>query len=65
MRAQTQWMLKFRRCPTPSLLIHQSHNPRNPPPSIRRLPPHLGEHTREALGEFGFLPEEIDALDAS
>jgi crotonobetainyl-CoA:carnitine CoA-transferase CaiB-like acyl-CoA transferase len=30
--------------------------------TVRRLAPHLGEHSREVLGEFGFKPEEIDRL---
>jgi formyl-CoA transferase len=34
------------------------------PPSIRRLPPRLGEHTREVLREFEFRSEEIDRLVA-
>lgn len=32
------------------------------PPSIRRLPPRLGEHTREVLREFEYLAGEIDTL---
>jgi crotonobetainyl-CoA:carnitine CoA-transferase CaiB-like acyl-CoA transferase len=32
------------------------------PPSIRRLPPRLGEHTAEVLREFGFAPAEIETL---
>ncbi|HYZ21326.1 MAG TPA: CoA transferase [Rhodopila sp.] len=32
------------------------------PPGISRLPPVLGEHTAEVLGEFGFAAEEIEAL---
>lgn len=34
------------------------------PPSIRRLPPRLGEHTREVLREFEYRAEEIDHLIA-
>jgi crotonobetainyl-CoA:carnitine CoA-transferase CaiB-like acyl-CoA transferase len=32
------------------------------PNSIRRLPPNLGEHTREVLAELGWSPEQIDAM---
>ncbi len=32
------------------------------PPSIRRLPPRLGEHTREVLQEFEYRADEIDRL---
>jgi formyl-CoA transferase len=32
------------------------------PPSIRRLPPRLGEHTREVLREFAFAADEVDRL---
>lgn len=32
------------------------------PPSIRRLPPRLGEHTVEVLAENEFMAEEIDLL---
>jgi formyl-CoA transferase len=32
------------------------------PASIRRLAPHLGEHTREVLREFDFGPDEVDRL---
>lgn len=32
------------------------------PPRISRLPPRLGEHTAEVLGEFGFREEEVKAL---
>jgi len=34
------------------------------PPSIRRLPPHLGEHTAEVLREHGFEAEMIERLAA-
>lgn len=32
------------------------------PPAIRRLPPRLGEHTAEVLGELGYDPPAIEAL---
>jgi crotonobetainyl-CoA:carnitine CoA-transferase CaiB-like acyl-CoA transferase len=32
------------------------------PPASTRTAPLLGEHTREVLAEYGFAPEEIDAL---
>jgi crotonobetainyl-CoA:carnitine CoA-transferase CaiB-like acyl-CoA transferase len=32
------------------------------PASIERLPPRLGEHGREILGEIGLRPDEIEAL---
>jgi crotonobetainyl-CoA:carnitine CoA-transferase CaiB-like acyl-CoA transferase len=35
------------------------------PTSIRHGAPFLGEHTREILGEFGYLDSEIDALAAA
>jgi crotonobetainyl-CoA:carnitine CoA-transferase CaiB-like acyl-CoA transferase len=35
------------------------------PAEISRLPPRLGEHGREILGELGLSREEIDALAAS
>lgn len=34
------------------------------PPSYRRPPPMVGEHSREILGELGFGGDEIDALVA-
>lgn len=35
------------------------------PPSIRRLPPRIGEHSGEILAEAGYSPEEIAALAAN
>ena len=35
------------------------------PPSVTRLPPRLGEHTDEVLGEAGFEPAELLALRES
>jgi crotonobetainyl-CoA:carnitine CoA-transferase CaiB-like acyl-CoA transferase len=35
------------------------------PSSIRRLPPRLGEHSREILGEAGLSKDQIEALFAS
>ena len=32
------------------------------PPSIRRLPPRLGEHTQEILAEFGLSAAERDGI---
>lgn len=32
---------------------------------IRRAPPLLGQHTREALGEFGFDPAQIDEWESA
>jgi len=32
------------------------------PASIDRLPPRLGEHTREVLAEVGYADEDIDQL---
>jgi crotonobetainyl-CoA:carnitine CoA-transferase CaiB-like acyl-CoA transferase len=34
------------------------------PPPVRRLPPRLGEHTREVLAELGCTAQEIDSLIA-
>jgi crotonobetainyl-CoA:carnitine CoA-transferase CaiB-like acyl-CoA transferase len=34
-------------------------------PPTRRLPPRLGEHTRDVLAELGFAAHEIDALIAA
>jgi crotonobetainyl-CoA:carnitine CoA-transferase CaiB-like acyl-CoA transferase len=39
-----------------------SRTPVGPRGAEHRRAPRLGEHTREVLGEAGFLPEEIDAL---
>jgi crotonobetainyl-CoA:carnitine CoA-transferase CaiB-like acyl-CoA transferase len=33
-------------------------------PGLRRVPPGLGEHTREVLGELGYSPAAVDALVA-
>src|SRR5262249_14992944 len=35
------------------------------PPSARRHPPRLGEHTSEVLTELGYTPQEVDGLVAS
>jgi crotonobetainyl-CoA:carnitine CoA-transferase CaiB-like acyl-CoA transferase len=35
------------------------------PAGIHRMPPRLGEHTREVLQEAGFATEEIDRLIAT
>lgn len=35
------------------------------PAAIRRLPPRLGQHTREVLGEAGYDPAAIDRLLAN
>jgi formyl-CoA transferase len=39
-------------------LVHFS----DAPDTAERPPPHVGEHTREILAEFGYSPEEIGAL---
>ena len=55
---------KFMPHPTEGMLRVPS-NPigmKESPASIRRLPPHLGEHTREVLHEFEFAPGEVDRL---
>lgn len=31
-------------------------------PGVRRVPPLLGEHSRDVLGELGYAPSDIDAL---
>ena len=31
-------------------------------PALRRMPPALGEHTREVLAEAGYSPQEIEQL---
>ena len=55
---------KFMEHPTEGML----RMPANPigltrsPPSIRRLAPRLGEHTREVLREFEFRADEVEGL---
>ncbi|RYZ13412.1 MAG: CoA transferase [Comamonadaceae bacterium] len=46
-------------------MLRMASNPiglKRTPPSIRRLAPRLGEHTREVLREFEFAPDEVDRL---
>jgi len=46
-------------------MLNVASNPiglKRTPPTIRRLPPRLGEHTREVLREFEFRGDEIDSL---
>ena len=46
-------------------LLRMSANPiglSDSPAAIRRLAPHLGEHTREVLREFDFADDEVDRL---
>jgi crotonobetainyl-CoA:carnitine CoA-transferase CaiB-like acyl-CoA transferase len=35
------------------------------PPSVSRMPPKWGEHTREVMGEIGYRDAEVDALEAA
>ncbi len=53
MEHQTEGMLRL-----PSNPIEMSMTP----PSIRRLPPRLGEHNAEVFAEFGFAADVIEAL---
>ena len=53
MQHETEGMLRL-----PSNPIEMSATP----PSIRRLPPRLGEHTAEVLAECGYDAAEIEAL---
>ncbi|MGI4955263.1 MAG: CaiB/BaiF CoA transferase family protein [Janthinobacterium lividum] len=57
---------EMREHPTEGLLRLPSNPLEMPgsPPSIRLLPPRLGEHTGAVLGEYGFDPAEITALAA-
>ena len=32
-------------------------------PSVRRVPPKLGEHTDAILGDLGYTPSEIERLE--
>ena len=34
-------------------------------PDVRRLPPELGEHTAEVLGELGYSTEEVARITAA
>jgi crotonobetainyl-CoA:carnitine CoA-transferase CaiB-like acyl-CoA transferase len=48
-------------------MLNVASNPiglKRTPPSIRRLPPRLGEHTREVLREYEYRGDEIDELVA-
>lgn len=49
---------EVQRLPRSPLVLHDS------PASIRRLPPRLGEHTREVLLEFGVANELVERLES-